>query len=125
MFDAKLIDNWVTLWNTYDLDEVHNLFLNDDRVTYFSSEKEGIVKGFQALIDHHQGFGFIKGGKSSLNKLWLEDVDIAVFNDSAIITGIWYFRRNGSNRDQKGPVTLVYIRDSDTFRIAHANFSNY
>ncbi len=125
MFDAELVDNWISLWNNYDLDEVHNLFLNDDRVTYFSSEKEGIVKGFQALIDHHREFGFIKGGKSSLNKLWLEDIDIEFFNDSAIVTGIWFFRRGESNMDQKGPVTLVYIRVGDTFRIAHANFGNY
>jgi ketosteroid isomerase-like protein len=124
-FDPKLVDEWAAIWNSYDLSKVPELFLDDGRVTYFSSEKEGAVKGFQALMDHHRGFGFVEGGKASLNKLWLEDVDIADFGDSAVVTAIWYFRRGGSDQVQRGPVTLVYVPVGDGFRIAHANFSNY
>ena len=124
-FDPKLIDEWVAIWNNYDLNQVPNLFLEDERVTYFSSEKEGAVKGFKALIDHHRRFGFVEGGKSSPNKLWLEDIDIADFGDSTVATAIWFFKRGESDQVQKGPVTLVYIPAGDGFRIAHANFSNY
>ena len=35
------VDAWVEIWNTYDLNQVDKLFLQDERVTYFSSEKEG------------------------------------------------------------------------------------
>jgi hypothetical protein len=124
-FDPKLVDEWVAIWNSYDLDQIPPLFLADERVTYFSSEKEGAVKGFQALMDHHRGFGFVEGGKESPNKLWLEDVHVATYDASAVVTAIWFFRRGGSGQVQKGPVTLVYVPVGDGFRIAHANFSNY
>ncbi len=124
-FDPNLIDDWVAIWNSYDLSRVPELFLDDDRVTYFSSEKTGTVKGFQALMEHHREFGFVEGGKASPNKLWLDDVDTSVFEDSAVVTAIWYFRRGGSDAVQRGPVSLVYVRAGDGFRIAHANFSNY
>ncbi|MEE8355605.1 MAG: hypothetical protein V3S09_07225 [Candidatus Bathyarchaeia archaeon] len=124
-FDPKLVDEWVAIWNSYDLSKVPDLFLDDGRVTYFSSEKEGAVIGFDALVEHHRDFGFVEGGKESPNRLWLEDVDIASFENSAVVTAIWYFRRGGSENAQRGPVTLVYVPGGDGFRIAHANFSNY
>jgi len=37
-FDPKLVDEWVAVWNSYDLDQVPKLFLDDERVTYFSFE---------------------------------------------------------------------------------------
>ena len=36
-----VIAEWQTFWNTYDLDQMDNLFLKRDSLTYFSSEKEG------------------------------------------------------------------------------------
>jgi ketosteroid isomerase-like protein len=119
------LENWVKLWNNFDLDQVRQLFLDDSRVTYFSSEKEGAVVGFDALLEHHREFGFVEGGKESPNRLWLEDIKIAVYEGSAVVTAIWYFRRGGSPEAQKGPVSLVYVESDDGYRIAHANFSNY
>jgi ketosteroid isomerase-like protein len=124
-FDQKLVDEWVAIWNSYDLSKVPDLFLEDERVTYFSSEKEGAVVGFDALTEHHRKFGFVEGGKESPNRLWLEDINIAVYEGSAVVTAIWYFSRGGSKEAQKGPVTLVYVESGDVYRIAHANFSNY
>jgi len=124
-FDAGLVDAWVAIWNSYNLSMVEKLFLNDERVTYFSSEKQGVVKGTEALMRHHEGFGFVKGGKVQPNKLWLENVDIEVFQGVAIVTAIWFFKRGESGKTQKGPVTLVYVPVSGGWRIAHANFGNY
>lgn len=124
-FKNELVDEWVALWNSYDLSRVPELFLNDERVTYFSSEKQGVIKGFDDLIEHHRGFGFVEGGKEQENSLWLEDVDIEAFEDSAVVAAIWCFRRGNSENVQKGPVTLVYVQTEDGYRIAHANFSNY
>lgn len=124
-FNAKLIDDWVSFWNTFDLNQVENLFLEDDRVTYFSSETQGLIKGYKDLIRHHGGFGFVKGGKVQLNELWLEEIDIEDFGDSSIVSAIWFFKRPDSENPQKGPVTLVYVRTADGWKIAHANFSNY
>jgi hypothetical protein len=37
-FDPKLVDDWVAIWNSYDLSKVSVLFLDDVSVSYFSSE---------------------------------------------------------------------------------------
>ncbi len=124
-FKSELVDEWVAIWNSYDLSRVPELFLNDQRVTYFSSEKQGVIKGFEDLIEHHRGFGFVEGGKEHENSLWLEDVDVEAFESSAVVAAVWCFRRGGSEDVQKGPVILVYVLTEDGYRIAHANFSNY
>lgn len=124
-FNPALVDAWVALWNSYDLDQVGRLFLMDGRVTYFSSEKQGIVRGAEALLAHHAGFGFVPGGKESANRLWLEDRTLRMFTDCAIVTAIWCFQRGGAGNVQRGPVTLVYVRAEDGWRIAHASFGNY
>lgn len=124
-FNSKIVDDWVKFWNTYDLNQVERLFLKDDRVTYFSSEKQGVIKGYEALVRHHEGFGFVKEGKVQPNKLWLEGMDVEDFGDSAIVCAVWFFKRPSAESPQKGPVTIVYERAPDGWRIAHANFGNY
>lgn len=124
-FDPGVVDAWVSMWNTYDLSMVEKLFLDDPRVTYFSSEKEGLVKGIDGLLKHHEDFGFVRGGKGQPNRLWLEDTQIEVFGEAAIVKAVWCFRRGGSEKVQRGPVTLVYTPSGDEYRIAHAHFSNY
>jgi hypothetical protein len=78
-FDPGLIDSWVSLWNSYDLSMVERLFLDGPRVTYYSSEKRGLIRGMDALLKHHEEFGFVEGGKDSPNSLWLEDTQTEVF----------------------------------------------
>jgi ketosteroid isomerase-like protein len=124
-FNASIVDDWVKFWNTYDLNQVEKLFLKDARVTYFSSEKQGVIKGYEALVKHHEGFGFVKGGKVQPNKLWLEGVDVEDFGGSAIVCAIWFFKRPNNEAAQKGPVTLVYESTPKGWKLAHANFGNY
>ena len=121
----RALDRWVSFWNTYDLDMLGDLFLKDDRVTYFSSEKRGLIKGYGALINHHRGFGFVEGGNETGNRLWLEDVDTEQFGPITIVKAEWLFRRKGSDKDQRGPVTIVYMDDGEGPKIVHAQFSNY
>jgi len=120
----KIVYKWIEFWNTYDLDQLEELFLNDNRLTYFSSEKEGAIIGFDAIRDHHKGFGFIPGGKEQPNKLWVEDLHFADFGTSVVVTGVWYFQKPDAPK-QRGPVTIVYIGQGDRFKIAHMNFSEY
>lgn len=125
VFDAdNWVGKWVQSWNTYDLDQIDELFLRDDRLTYFSSEKEGAIIGFEAVKQHHQEFGFVAGGKKQPIKLWLDDLKSTVFGDTVVVTGIWYFQREDGSR-QYGPVTIVYIKAGAKFLITHMNFSNY
>ncbi|MBZ0245479.1 MAG: hypothetical protein K8H85_06010, partial [Cyclobacteriaceae bacterium] len=37
----ELVDGWLTLWSSYDLDLLDSIFWNDADMTYFSSEKRG------------------------------------------------------------------------------------
>ncbi len=120
----KCVGQWVEFWNTYDLNQVDELFLQDDRLTYISSEKEGAIIGFDAVREHHKGFGFVPGGKDQPNKLWVEDLYFADFRSSVVVTGIWIFQKP-DKRKQRGPVTIVYIRHDDRFKIIHMNFSEY
>lgn len=118
------VSAWVEIWNTYDLNQVDNLFLTNDHLTYFSSEKEGVITGIDAVREHHRGFGFVEGGKDQPNKLWLEDIATSAFGDAVVVTAIWYFQRPDGSK-QRGPVTIVYVQQGDEYRIAHMNFSNY
>ena len=125
-FNAEeTIAPWVAMWNSYDLSEVDRLFLPDDRVTYFSSEKEGLIRGIGALREHHAGFGFIPGGKARGNKLWVDGLSSQVFGDTAVVTGIWHFQRAQTpEKAQHGPFTFVYVKSGSEYRIAHGHFAN-
>ena len=92
--------------------------------TYFSSEKEGVIKGIEAVREHHRGFGFVNGGKSSDNKLWVEDLYTTDFDSAVVVTGIWRFRR-ATGQEQRGPLTFVYVKRGEEYRLAHLNFGNY
>ena len=123
----ELVDSWVKMWNSYDLKRVDELFLQDPRVSYFSSEKEGLIQGIEAVRDHHVGFGFVEGGKDQENKLWVEEVRISDFGTAAVVAGIWYFQRASENEApaQRGPFTFVCVKKEKGWRLAHLNFSQY
>ena len=127
-FDTEtIVGQWVSMWNTYDLSMVDSLFITDERLTYFSSEKEGLIRGIEAVREHHVGFGFVEGGKDQQNELWVEDLQRQSFGDVATVEGVWYFRNVSadSSTTQKGPVTFVYVFDEKQYRIAHVHFANY
>jgi len=122
-----LVREWVEMWNSYDLNQVHRLFLDDDRLTYFSSEKEGVVRGMDAVLEHHRGFGFVPGGESKPSRLWVEGLRTDLLGEAAVITGIWFFQSapESAVEPQKGPVTFVCVRDDGRWRFVHMNFSSY
>jgi len=121
---SERLAEWVAMWNRYDLDQVDVLFLTDERVTYFSSEFEGVIVGIEAVRDHHRRFGFLPGGKSSENQLWVEDVQETEFGPVAVVTAVWHFRR-ATGQEMRGPATFVFVRDRGSVRLAHLNFGNY
>lgn len=126
-FDVEsILSKWLNLWKTYDLDQVKDLFLKSEKLTYFSSETEGIIQGLEAVESHHVGFGFMSGGKPHDNKLWLEDINHNIFGDTVIVNGIWCFQRGTDQSIQRGPVTILYVLASEgNYKIAHMNFGNY
>ncbi len=119
----RLIESWVRMWNDYDLNQVDRLFLNDQRVTYFSSEKNGVIRGIEALRAHHAGFGFVPGGVKRDARLWLEGVHCELSGPTAVATAVWFFER-GSGRRQSGPVTFVVSGGGRQPRFVHLHFAN-
>jgi len=121
-----LLEAWIAMWRLYDLDRVRDLFVNDDALTYFASDAEGLIEGFDAVLAHHEGLGFVAGGFQPESELWLEDVTVADFGESAVIGGIWYFgTRVNRQAAGRGPITIVLTRASSGFRISHLHFGNY
>ena len=114
-----LIQAWEKSWNTYDLNAVTELFVNDSSVTYFSSERPGLIRGMDSLVTHHRSFGFVPGGKKSENRLWLTETRYL----AGAVTATWHFQRPGGE-EQRGPVTFILMRQPTGYRIAHAHFSN-
>jgi len=41
-----VIDKWLELWETYDVNMLDEIFLQTEDLTYFSSEKEGLMIGY-------------------------------------------------------------------------------
>ncbi len=121
---SAVIQDWVRMWNSYDLDLVDRLFVNDSTVTYFSSERPGLIAGIAALREHHVGFGFVPGGTVTGNRLWLEGEHQIVTESAALVTATWKFQRHGDTTVQRGPVTFVLVSRDTAFRILHAHFSN-
>ena len=123
--DAALA-TWVELWSSRDLDRVDTLFLDDGRLTYLSSEKEGLIQGLDAVREHHRGFGFAPGGAEATAELWIEDPVVTDLGSSLVVTALWLFGdRDTAAEAQRGPMTVVYLRTPDGLRIAHMHFANY
>jgi hypothetical protein len=123
---VRLLRVWNVMWNACDLSLVDRLFLSDRRLSYFSSEKKGLIEGLDAVRAHHAGFGFVPGGRGQENRLWLEDVRITELQAGQVFlaTATWGFDRGeGPEAAQRGPVTFVIIKTDSGFRIAHAHFA--
>jgi imidazolonepropionase-like amidohydrolase len=123
---SELLDSWLTMWRRYDLDRAQDLYLNADALTYFPSDEEGLIAGFEAVLDYHESQGFTSGGFEPDGELWLEEVTIADLGESAVIGAVWYFG-NRLNREAagRGPLTMVLTRTSSGLRISHVHFGNY
>ena len=123
---TDLLDAWLTMWRRYDLDRVRDLFLNDDALTYFPSDGEGVITGLDAVLTYHEGLGFAAGGFQPDGELWLEDVTVANLGESAVIGAIWHFGSRANRAAAgRGPLTMVLTRTSSGFRISHVHFGNY
>jgi len=120
----QVVGAWVDMWNSYDSCQIDKLFLVNDKLTYFSSAKEGIIKGIKAVHAHHEESGFVPGGKAQENRWWVEDLHASDFGSVVVVTGIWNLRK-GSGGTQRGPMTFVYVSQGDDYRLAHLHFANY
>ncbi len=123
-----VINKQLELWKTYDLNMLDDIFLQTEDLTYFSSEKEGLMIGYQHLKPHHSGFGFVEGGKQPEKSLWLEEIETKIYGETAMVAALWYFGDKNIVKDSvaNGPVTFILINDKqDNVKIVHTHFANY
>lgn len=123
---SNLIDAWLAMWRRYDLDVVGDLFLNDDALTYFPSDEEGLVTGYDAVLAYHEGLGFTSGGFQPEGEMWLEDVTVSNLGETAVVGAIWYYGTRANRAAAgRGPLTMVLTRTAAGLRISHVHFGNY
>ena len=121
-----LLEAWLGMWRRYDLDRVGQLFASDESVTYFASDREGLLEGIDAIRDYHAGLGFVAGGFQPEQELWLEEVAISDFGESAVIGAVWFFGNRVTRQAAgRGPLTILLTRTPEGFRISHVNFGSY
>ena len=121
-----LLDAWLGMWRRYDLDRIEELFVADDALTYFASDREGLIEGIDAVRAYHADVGFVAGGFDPENELWLEQVTIADFGESAVVGAMWYFgSRVNRQAAGRGRMTMVLTSTSSGFKISHLNFGSY
>jgi imidazolonepropionase-like amidohydrolase len=120
------IDGWLAAWRSYDLDELTQVLLNDPSLTYFANDAEGTIEGITDVLTYHEGLGFVRGGFQPENELWLEDVLVANFDESAVVSAVWHFGNRVLRSDAaRGPFTMVVVRTRAGYRITHVNMGNY
>jgi tetratricopeptide (TPR) repeat protein len=121
---TRLIGRWVVLWNTYDLDRVDALFLEDEDLHYISSEQAGILQGFEAVRQLHAGFGFVPGGTDRASRLWVENTAVNIYGLTAVVTGRWHFQQaDPTTPRQSGTFTMILVPQKRRLAIAHAHFA--
>ena len=122
----QALEYWLALWRRYDIDRMDEVFLQDASLTYFAADTQGVLEGYDAVVQHHRDLGFVPGGFQPERELWLEDTLIADFDDSVVITGIWHFGNRVSRESAgRGPVTMVLVRTASGYKISHLNLGNY
>ena len=120
------LKTWTVMGNMSDLTLLYSLFSVNPAPSYFSSEKKGLIRGLEPLVEHHKGFGFTAGGKAQDSRLWLEEVRVQPLGTAAFVTARWLFDKNVGEEGpvQQGPVTFVLVQAPDGYRILHAHFAN-
>lgn len=122
----EALESWLGLWRRYDTEDLADVFLVDRALTYFPSDSVGLVEGFDAVVEYHEAQGFVPGGLRPDQELWLESTVITDFEESAVVSALWYFGNRVSREDvARGPLTLVVVRTNQGYRISHVNMANY
>jgi hypothetical protein len=113
-------------WRRYDLEALEAVLLRDPSLTYFPNDEQGTIAGFRAVRAYHQSLGFVPGGFWPEEQLWLEDVLISDFEDSAVVTAQWRFgNRVLASEAARGPLSIVVVRTTTGYRVSHVNMGNY
>ena len=122
----EALEAWLAAWRSYDLDRLDDIFLEEDDLTFFPSDGQEVLRGYDAVEAWHRAQGFVPGGFAPQEELWLEDVVVANFDRSAVITAVWRFgNRVAPEGGARGRLTVVLLRTPAGYRISHVNMGRY
>ena len=120
----QALDRWLAMWRRYDLDAVGDVFLQAPAVTFFASDSNELIEGFDEVLAWHEAQGFVAGGFQPENELWLEDALVSDFEDSAVVSATWRFgSRILPEEASSGPLSMTIVGTSSGYRIVHLSMS--
>lgn len=109
----KVIDQYADSITNYDLKEAERIWQTDDRTTFI--HPRGNEYGWKAIRDHF--YGTTMHEHFSKRHLYVRDISIQVYGDSAVAVFYWdfpaVFRTDGTEVTTHGRETQVYERTKD------------
>lgn len=119
----KVIDQYADSITNYDLKEAERIWQTDDRTTFI--HPRGNEYGWKAIRDHFYGTTMYE--HFSKRHLYVRDISIQVYGDSAVAVFYWdfpaVFRTDGTEVTTHGRETQVYERTKDGWKIVHVHYS--
>lgn len=119
----KVIDQYADSITNYDLKEAERIWQTDDRTTFI--HPRGNEYGWKAIRDHF--YGTTMHEHFSKRHLYVCDISIQVYGDSAVAVFYWdfpaVFRTDGTEVTTHGRETQVYERTKDGWKIVHVHYS--
>lgn len=119
----KVIDQYADSITNYDLKEAERIWQTDDRTTFI--HPRGNEYGWKAIRDHF--YGTTMHEHFSKRHLYVRDISIQVYGDSAVAVFYWdfpaVFRTDGTEVMTHGRETQVYERTKDGWKIVHVHYS--
>lgn len=119
----KVIDQYADSITNYDLKEAKRIWQTDDRTTFI--HPRGNEYGWKAIRDHF--YGTTMHEHFSKRHLYVRDISIQVYGDSAVAVFYWdfpaVFRTDGTEVTTHGRETQVYERTKDGWKIVHVHYS--
>lgn len=119
----KVIGQYADSITNYNLKEAERIWQTDDRTTFI--HPRGNEYGWKAIRDHF--YGTTMHEHFSKRHLYVRDINIQVYGDSAVAVFYWdfpaVFRTDGTEVTTHGRESQVYERTKDGWKIVHVHYS--
>ena len=114
-----LMNNQITSWNNGDIDAYMDFYWKSDSLQFIGSK--GLTYGWDTtLLNYKKSYSTIEEmGTLSLDNLNCKDLK----NNSYLINGKWYLKRNEELKDLNGHYTLIWKKIDGQWKIIYDHSS--
>ena len=114
-----LMNNQITSWNNGDIDAYMDFYWKSDSLQFIGSK--GLTYGWDTtLLNYKKSYSTIEEmGTLSLDNLNCKDLK----NNSYLINGKWYLKRNEELKDLNGYYTLIWKKIDGQWKIIYDHSS--